>query len=289
MFKHLQRIFSAVVLSLFILVIAGNGLAQDDLESATIAATDEGLAVPEVIPAGWVEITFENETEIPLFVIMGRLDDGATMDEFMEALMGMMGGDSSIVPPATLVGSPTALPESAISATYQLEAGMYILLNVAGEEPEIATFMVEGETSESDFEPESDRTIELLDFAFTLPTELPAGEQTWLIDNVGKQWHEMVFIPVPEGSTIEDAMAMMMAGEGDAEAEEEGDGGMMEFAFVWAPMSGGERAWVNVDLAPGTYLVTCFIEDSEAADGSIHAEKGMIQIVNVVESEEQSD
>ena len=286
MFKQVKFL---IVLMLPLLLL-GNVLAQDDIESVSITITDEELTVPETVNAGWVDITFDNTSEIPSFLIFSRLDDDATMDDFMEALMELMGGATDVIPPATFLGSPSPAPATAYSVTYNLEAGMYILLNVAGEEPQIATFMVEGDDVESDFEPESDLAIALVDFAFGLPAELPAGEQTWLIDNIGEQWHEMIFIPVPDGTSLEEAMSFMMEMEGEGEEEMEGEegeeAGMPEFGFAWAPMSSGQQAWVDIDLPAGTYLVTCFIEDVNSEDMTIHAELGMIQIVTVVEAED---
>lgn len=280
------RIVMIIVIVVVTAVLSGNVLAQDDVESVSITITDEELTVPESVPAGWVEVVFENTSEMPSFLIMSRLDDDATMDDFMAALMELMGGATDVIPPASFLGSPSPAPDTSISVTYNLLAGTYILLNVAGEEPQIATFMVEGKTMESDFEPESDLTIPLVDFAFGLPAELTAGEQTWLIENLGEQWHEMVFIPMPDGTTLEEAMSFMMAMEGDMDSEEGEEAGMPEFGFAWAPMSSGERAWVGVDLPTGTYLVSCFIEDVNSEDMTIHAELGMMQIVTVVDAEE---
>jgi hypothetical protein len=169
------------------------------------------------------------------------------------------------------------MPDTTLRVTYNLAAGNYILLNVAGEEPQIAMFAVEGEAPDTDFEPEADLSVALVDFAFGLPVELPAGEQTWLIENLGQQWHELIVIPVPDGTTLEDAMLLLTAVE---EGAEDG-GGMPEFAAVWSPMSAGERAWVQVDLAPGTYLVSCFIEDINSDEHAIHAALGLVQIVTV--------
>lgn len=284
MLKPLIRMMLVGVLML--LAIVGTVSGQSVIPAVTITLSAEGLVTPETIPAGWVEITFENTVEAPLFGFMARLDDDATMDDFMGALMGIMGGDAGIVPPATFTGAPAAMPGTTLSATYNLAAGSYVLLNVAGEEPQIATFVAEGEAVDIDFEPEADLTVALVDFAFGLPVELPAGEQTWLIENAGEQWHELIVIPVPDGTTLEDAMSLLMAMEGDGEEAdgEDGDAGMPEFAAVWSPMSAGERAWVDFDLAPGTYLVSCFIPDANSDEHEIHAALGMIQIVTVTES-----
>jgi hypothetical protein len=274
------KLFIRMTLLFTLLVFAGAASGQTTIPTVTITLSAEGLVTPETIPAGWVEITFENTAEAPLFGIMARLDDDATMDDFMGALMGMMSGETGIIPPATFTGAPAAMPGAVQSVTYNLAAGSYVLLNVAGEEPQIAMFAVEGEAADMGFEPEADLTVALVDFAFGLPVELPAGEQTWLIENLGEQWHELIVIPVPDGTTLEDAMSLLMAVEGEAE----GEGGMPEFAMVWSPMSAGERAWVQVDLAPGTYLVSCFIEDVNSDEHAIHAALGMIQIVTVTES-----
>lgn len=280
------RLFTRLTFLLVSLLFTGTVFGQTTpIPTATITLSAEGLATPETIPAGWVEIAFENTAEAPLFGIMARLDDDATMDDFMGLLMGIMGGDAAIVPPATFTGAPAAMPGTTQSVTYNLAAGSYVLLNVAGEEPQIATFMVEGEAADSDFEPEADLTVALVDFAFGLPVELPAGEQTWLIENLGEQWHELIVIPVPDGTTLEDAMSLLMAVEGEAE----GEGGMPEFAAVWSPMSAGERAWVQVDLAPGTYLVSCFIPDANSDEHAIHAALGMIQIVTVTDTVTYTD
>ena len=276
------KLFARITLisAVLLLVITGTVLGQSAIPTTTITLSTEGLVAPEIIPAGWVEVTFENTAKAPLFGIMARLDDDATMDDFMGALMGMMSGDAGIVPPATFTGAPAAMPGTTQSVIYNLAAGNYVLLNVAGEEPQIATFVVEGEVADTDFEPEADLNVALVDFAFGLPVELPAGEQTWLIENLGEQWHELIVIPVPDGTTLEDAMSLLLAVEGDTE----GEGSMPEFAAVWSPMSAGERAWVQVDFAPGTYLVSCFIEDVNSDEHAIHAALGMIQIVTVSET-----
>lgn len=279
MLKRFIRI--TLISAALLLLIPGAALGQTTtIPTATITLSAEGLVTPETIPAGWVEVTFENTAEAPLFGIMARLDDDATMEDFMGVLMGMMSGEAGIVPPATFTGAPAAMPGTTQSVTYNLAAGSYVLLNVAGEEPQIATFMVEGEATDTDFEPEADLTVALVDFAFGLPAELPAGAQTWLIENLGEQWHELIVIPVPAGTTLEDAMSLLMAVEEGAE----GEGGMPEFAAVWSPMSAGERAWVQVDLAPGTYLVSCFIEDVNSDEHAIHAALGMIQIVTMTDT-----
>ena len=295
-YKRALSVLFMSILALFVVMSAGV-LAQDDMEAdmqvLTISATEDGIVVPETIAAGLAEITFENSTEIPFYSIVARIDDGASMDEFMGALMGVFAGDPSANPPANFLGSPMALPGETQTAMYNLDAGMYIVLSVAGEQPDMATFMVEGEMAE-EIGIEADLTVGLADFVFGLPEELTAGEQIWQIDNVGEQWHEMVFMSVPEGSTMEDAMMMLMpppaeegeeAAEGEEMAEEEGGPSMDGISFLWSPMSSGNSGLTKINLEPGTYLVICFIPDSTSEEGLSHAEQGMIRIVTVVDAD----
>lgn len=285
-------------LGVFALVLAAGAVAgQSDLPTATITLSEDGLVAPETLTAGWVEITFEATDEAPLLAFLARLDDDASMDDFMAALMGIMGGDAGIIPPATFIGAPAVMPGAPQSVTYNLAAGSYILLNIAGGQPQITTFAVEGDSADADFEPEADLTVSLVDFAFGLPTELVAGEQTWLIENLGQQWHELALIPVPDGTTLEEAMSLLMAnesgesdesGEAGETGEEEAEGGAgagPQFAAFWSPMSAGERAWVKMNLTPGTYLVSCFIPDVHSDEHASHAALGMVQIVTVTEAD----
>ncbi len=279
------------VIAAVLLVLVGGVFAQDDeMQAISIAATEDGIIVPEMVSAGLAEITFENTTEIPFYSIIARLDEGASMDEFMGELMGVFAGDASALPPANFLGSPLALPGETQTAMYNLEAGMYVVLSVAGEEPDMATFVVEGDMAE-DVEIEADLVVPFADFVFGLPSELVDGEQIWQIENRGEQWHEMVFMAIPEGSTMQDAMMMLMpppeAEEGDEEmAEEEGGPSMDGISFLWSPMSSGNSAFTQINLEPGTYLVLCFIPDSTSEEGLSHAEQGMMQILTVVEADE---
>ncbi len=54
-------------------------------------------------------------------------------------------------------------------------------------------------------------------------------------------------------------------------------------------MSAGERAWVQFDLAPGTYLVSCFIPDVNSDEHASHAALGMIQVVTVTDAVTYTD
>lgn len=256
--------------------------AQDELPAATISAGADGVTVPETLPEGLVAVTFDNPGEAPFVPILLRLNDEVTMDDFMA---GMGGDPAAMTDMATLKGGTMINPASAAEVTYDFTPGNYALLNFAAEEPQIATFTVEDDPaieagSQVDAEPESTLRVALVDFAFGIPVELAAGEQTWLLDNRGQQWHEMVVYKIADDLPLSEAKDLVLQ---SMEAEDPTALGL-EQRFLWLPMSEGERAWVNVDLEPGTYAVACYLPDVEAESPEhmhSHLENGMIQFITI--------
>lgn len=73
-------------------------------------------------------------------------------------------------------------------------------------------------------------------------------------------------------------MAMMMS-----EEEPEGPPPPFEEMAFWAPMSAGQRAWMEVDLPPGIYTVLCFLPDFASDPPTSHLEHGMVRTLTVSE------
>ena len=254
--------------------------AQDELPTATISAAADGLTIPETLPEGFVAVTFDNSGEAPFVPILLRLNDDVTMDDFM----GAMGGDpGQMTELATLKGGTQINPDSTAEVTYEFTPGNYALLNFAAEEPQIATFTVEDDAAieaGSQTEPEAAMTVALVDFAFGIPVTLEAGEQTWLLDNRGNQWHEMVVYKIDDSLSLSDAKALVLE---SLQAEDPSALGL-EQSFLWLPMSEEERAWVTLDLEPGTYAVACYLPDVDAESPEhmhSHLENGMIQFITI--------
>jgi hypothetical protein len=91
--------------------------------------------------------------------------------------------------------------------------------------------------------------------------------------NNGEQWHEVAFVQLAEGMGIDDIMAYL-------ESEEaEGPPPFVDFKFL-APFSQGNRQWVDMDFAPGNWVVICFLPDI-ASDFSPHFVHGMVRNLTV--------
>lgn len=253
---------------------AGAVLAQDEEVVNPIVFSAEGITFPEELVAGPVTLTFVNDTEDAYFApIIAGLAEDKTMDDLITELTENPAG----LPPewVTLYGGTGVSPEGSVTITFDLPAGEYALLNFAGEMPTFDPFSVV-ETDEPAEAPETDVEVSLVDFAFTIPSELAAGPQVWQITNEGEQWHEMaVFHLLDESLTIDDVLELAMSPEVPE--------GLVEEVFIWHPSDPGTIAWTELDLEPGSYAILCFLPDLATEEMEPHFMHGMSAIVTVTE------
>jgi hypothetical protein len=120
-------------------------------------------------------------------------------------------------------------------------------------------------------EPTADVVVTLSDYAFTFSTPLTAGTHTLRVENAGPQMHEISFERLAEGKTMQDYTAWGQAGM-------KGPPPSMPVGGLVGP-SVGQHAYLTIDLAPGTYLVTCYVPDE--SDQKPHVAHGMIQEITI--------
>jgi hypothetical protein len=268
---QVKRTFTWILLVVMLMLGAlGVATAQDSLPAAAVTLTVDGLSAPESLAAGLTTLTFENAAEAPLIAVLLRLNDGVTLD----ALFGAMAEDPlGMLPLVSLRGGPAVMPGQSVAMTYALDAGDYVIINFAGEMPQVAPITVAGDAGAQD-EPAADLHVSMADFVYGLPDRVAAGEQVWRITNTGGQWHELAIAPVEAGTTVEDVLAWLAEGGEFAQSQ----------LPVLMPMDAGQTVWLDVNLAPGTYAVICNLPDIMAQDGMhVHYDLGMIRIVTVAE------
>ena len=266
----IQKVRSAAVVALLlsILILAACGGAGPT--ELTIVASEYAFEVPEEIPAGTVSIRLENTGQEPHHAQLARLNDGVTMDQFMAALQA---GETEALALISLEGGPGVVAPGTTSTatTSNLRPGQYVVLCFVGD-PEgvphlahgmIATINVTGEPEVQ--EVEADGTVQLADFSITLPENLEAN-QVWEIDNGGQQPHELAFIQLAEGATMDDVAAFFTAPPS----------GPPPFTFAGGlqGIMPGSTAYLETDFEPGNYVALCFIPDP--ATGEAHALLGMV-------------
>jgi hypothetical protein len=250
-------------------------LAQDAAPQAEITLAPEGVTIPAELPEGVVNVSFTNNNEMPAAPLLARLNEGVTMDDLNAAFAeGPMGA----LPLLSLVGGSEVPANSTLDITYDFAPGSYVLLDMSSEVPNVQPFTVADAEGEGAAAPEADVQVKLLDFTFSVPTQITTGPKIWQVENQGEQWHEMFIGRVDETMSIADykngLMEMMMGGP---ESEP-----VFEQAFIWTPMNQGERGWFELDLEPGTYVVVCFLPDF--ASGHAHLDLGMVQLITVTEA-----
>jgi uncharacterized cupredoxin-like copper-binding protein len=113
-------------------------------------------------------------------------------------------------------------------------------------------------------------TITAVDFALTAPDTIPAGLTTLRMINAGREPHQAVVAGAAGKSFAELQGALLKEGAFPEWLTFPGGDGVV---------NSGDSAIVTVSLAPGNYLLLCYIP---SLDGKMHIEKGMYRRLVVV-------
>jgi hypothetical protein len=246
----------------------------------TIIATDYAFGAPDTIPAGLTTFKMLNQGREPhQAVVMGASVKG--WDEIRAAMMAFTSG--RIAPWLSLPGGPgVILGGDNSNATARLEPGNYFIVCFISS-PDGVMHVMKGmvrrlvvapaplTASAPPAEPRADIVVTLSDYAFALSTPLTAGTHTIRVENVGPQLHELSIEQLLPGKTLADVQRWI-AGGMTGEPPTRPVGGF-EGPTV------GKVGWVTVTLAPGKYLLSCYVPDVK--DGQAHVVHGMVQEVTV--------
>lgn len=271
-------------IAITVLVLVALASAQDHSAHGTkplaIVGSDYAYDGPDSIEAGFVSLTFENAGAEPHHIQVVRLNDGVTPEEAVAALqqgpeVGMqlvelVGGVGVIMPGQ----SQTAIVDFSRPGTY-LEL---CLVPDADGVPHFALGMARffqvtpAATPVARPTIEPDLTVRLVDFGYVFPSEIKPGPQVWEVVNDGPQPHEMLLMRVVDGVTVEQALASL--------AEETPTGPPLAIPVGGVQgLQAGLSNYLDLDLAPGNYIVVCHIPDP--ATGQPHLALGMISVFTV--------
>ena len=233
-----------------------------------VTATDYAFQAPDTIASGVTTFHLMNQGKEVHHVVIIRLP--------LAEVQKMSDGP----PPADLVaigGPNAAAPGGTAEATLDVAPGTYTLICLipaADGMPHIAKGMareliVTPGTSTAAM-PAADITIKLTDYAFDITGPLTAGRHVVRIEDAGPQMHELVFVKLEPGKTVEQAVAWLEKPVGPPPST------IINGA---SPMTTGLAITTTVDLTPGDYGLICFVPDSK--DGKPHLAHGMIKQVTV--------
>jgi plastocyanin len=113
-------------------------------------------------------------------------------------------------------------------------------------------------------------TVTARDYAFEAPDTIAAGLTTVRLVNRGPELHHVQLLRLDDGKTLADLNAALKAG-GPPPRWVRDVGGPN------TPVPGGESR-ATLDLAPGRYVIACFIP---SADQTPHIAKGMVREITV--------
>lgn len=239
----------------------------------TIMAHDFSFSAPAEIEAGLVRVNLEDHGAEPHHVQFARLNDGVTFDQFVAALQE---GENAAFPLITFPGGVAPIdPHGAASAVLDLTPGNYVLLCLIPSPdgvPHVAKGMLAPVTvvestvhTAARVAPEVQATVKLVDFSFTMPTDIKPGKQTWAVVNEGSQVHEINIMKLAEGKTMADVAAWVAQPEGAPPFSNVGG-----FNGIDAHGTG----YMDLDLTPGEYVAICHVPDP--ASGKPHDALGMV-------------
>ena len=244
--------------------------------AVTVRATDFQFDAPNSVPAGPVRIDFANNGKELHQVQLVKLEDGKTIDDLKKALQ------TPGPPPKWIkwLGGPNGIaPGKKAQATSELAPGNYALLclipspdgTIHAAKGMIRPFEVTSASSASYSEaPSADVTVSLADYSFKVSQPLSPGRHTIMVENGGRQEHEIVLLKLAPGKRTDDFGKWAMTMKGPPPAEPIGG--------VTA-LDPGARGSFTADLTPGEYGFICFVPD--AKDGKPHFVHGMMQTFKV--------
>lgn len=261
-----------------ILLILGCRVEPESLvNEARYTAVEYSFEGPETIESGWTRLTLDNQGELAHDLWMIKLEEGKTLDDVMAALQ------SDGIPEWTeFYGQITAQPGEEASYMTNLTPGSYVILSFGQAEdgpPDAAQGMLEMVTvteadsavTEADL-PQSELSIDLVDFDFRVAGAFTGGEQLVRVSNIGSTLHEMALAPLlPETTFAEFEASLATMGEDGPQ----GVGEPIAFMMV----SPGVSTYVPLEFEEGgRYVLICFLPDAE---GTPHYERGMVHELTI--------
>ena len=254
--------------------VAGDPASGEVVVATTleVTATDHHFTMSATTVAeGTVPIELVNEGRSPHQVLVARLAEGQTMDDYLAAFEG---GEVAADELITHAGGVNVVDPGTSGVGYaDLAPGTYVVLCfIPGEEGE--PHLMDGMIAELDVVADetvpapSDAVgeISLVDFGFALPEGGFGEAGTYRVTNDGSSTHEMAIMRVDDGACLGDVATYLQSGfQGEPP---------VTFTVGAGGIEAGEDGYIDLDLEPGTYLAMCFLTDE--ATGKRHVELGML-------------
>jgi len=240
-----------------------------------VIGTEYAFEAPQQTASGIVTVRLRNNGVEELHnVAVVRLTDDHTLQDFVESK-----ARDPISPAwAVHVGGVESIPPGAeADVVLDLSPGPHLLvcyheLRQPGEirgQPHhalgmIAPLEVTGRPTNVP-EPESDATLAMFDYGFSLSKPLVEGPQVLHVIGAGPQDHNVLLWRLAEGRSPADLIEWLESDRTSARPAQP-LGGM-------TALSAGQQAYLPLNLEPGEYVLVCLVSDRE--DHRFHVSHGM--------------
>jgi len=278
---------------------APSGIAALGLQSILVRATDQAYAVvlaPPVVE-GWTQVTLQNESATPATVNFVKLQEGQTAGDISAAAFAAFNGAGGTLPEwwqsSEFAGGAWAAAGETVDTAVYLTPGRWVVFSSNPFSPQpVQTFAVATEQELVDVygivpeatpvggeaSPEAvaeglpaDGEVSITDGAFTGLDSPVSGPQVWAVTNDSSEVSELVLAFVAYEIPLEEATLWVpTVGAGDI-----GSGVIQNATGVISP---GATVYLNLDLAPGTYVV---FSTAPAAAGGLQSDGGLVQVIQV--------
>ena len=264
-------------------------VSAGDYPELVVVAADFRFDMPASISGGLTRLTLRNDGAVDHHAMFMRLNEGSTLAD-LEATLSQP-DPAPIFAVAQSLGGPEVGAGRQATVIAALPLGQYMVICVIPEADGTPHYMMGMQAPLEVVEPTiravpptADLTVEMVDFAFEMPSmQVAPGPQIWEVPNVGEQVHELVIFQLAPGVTFEQAQAIFSAlpepgatPAADAAMATPPAAGPPPFTLVGgvAPMNPGYTNWPVLDLEPSDYVAICFVPDP--ATGMPHFALGMI-------------
>lgn len=255
---------------------------DDDAKTLDITASgsraNPTLEAPATAEPGLTEVTLTNDSPGPVDGQLIRVEGKHSPQQVVqEGLGAAVRGDA--FPDWFFAGGGVGSIKPGESATVQevLKPGTYYVVNTEADQPDPKTLpaiKVSGEESDSEL-PETDATVNAIDYGFEVEGELKRGENEFTLANTGAQPHHLIATPLKKGATIQQAEQFLKTEKGKPPFA-----GGPDDSPVTAVVEGGESQVVTLNFTKsGKYAFYCFISDRQG--GPPHVVKGMVDEAEV--------
>jgi hypothetical protein len=267
-----------------------NEAADLPIPEVLIEVNDTEFTIPTDFPGGIVRVTVQNNSSKDLDIGFARVREGSSSAEILALNQDFMNNLVPLLQKASIMMSFNPVPAGASQqAILDFKTGEFIVdaTEHVEAEPDPNAAHIYG-TFKADrlvgtTEPQADVKVTMQDFAFVMPDAIEAGKQLWEFTNQGNQWHMLFFVKPTPGVDMEALTAALLA-----EGEPAGPPPFEVVPHVGiAPISEGERVWLEFALPPGEYLVGCPIPDVASLTSGgppvSHLQHGMHRQVTVTD------